>query len=268
LQAPARIERPLEPAKGLTEIHAETQTSTKTKETGLDYTNMSAYYDTIMTNGYYDYQAIASELMRHSFSGNSLEVGCGTGLILSELAQQCSTGKIVGIDLTQAMLAIAQERLRRFPHIQLVLQNVLHLSLPQRFDLAFSYGGVWYFCKDGNSEPVLVSHITNEADNHQGLQRISDHISTGGSFLLGIQGPHHNYRTDISSILTYSQQITPQSKGFTKDYSLSEGDKILMQQTTHYRTYSFSQAKAMLSTHGFEYKADNASQFFMQFKKR
>lgn len=66
---------------------------------------MSAYYDAIMTNGYYDYQAIVNELMHYSFSGNSLEVGCGTGLILEELAQRCSTGKIVGID--------AAERLQR-----------------------------------------------------------------------------------------------------------------------------------------------------------
>jgi len=229
---------------------------------------MPAYCDTIMTNGYYDYQTIANELMHYPVSGNSLEVGCGTGLKLEKFAQSCSTGKIVGIDLTQAMLAIAQERLRRFPNIQLILDNVMHLSLQQTFDLAFSYGGVWYFSKDVNTEPVLVSHIVDEGGNHQGLKRVSEHISPGGMLLLGIQGPHHDYRTAVSDGMTYSQQITPQANGFIKDYSLSDGAKVVMQQTTHYRTYSFVQAKSMLATHGLDYQANDTSQLFMEFKKR
>lgn len=229
---------------------------------------MSAYYDAIMTNGYYDYQAIANELMHYSFSGNSLEVGCGTGLILEELAQRCSTGKIVGIDLTQAMLAIAQERLHRFSNIQLVLENVMHLSLQQTFDLAFSYGGVWYFSKDANAEPVLVSHIVDEGDNHQGLEQVSKHLAPGGSLLLGIQGPHHDYQAAISGGMTYSQIITPQTTGFIKDYLLSDGATVLMHQTTQYRIYSFKQAKAMLATHGLEHQVDGISQLFMEFKKR
>ena len=30
-----------------------------------DYTNMSAYYDAIMTSGYYDYQGIVDSLLSH-----------------------------------------------------------------------------------------------------------------------------------------------------------------------------------------------------------
>ena len=86
--------------------------------------------------------------------------------------------------------------------------------------------------------------------------------------LLGIQGPHQNYQTAISGGITYSQQITPQTTGFIKDYSLSDGATVVMQQTTNYRTYSFTQAKAMLSNHGLEYQADITSQLFMEFKKR
>ena len=103
---------------------------------------MSTYYDTITTNSYYDYQAIANQLMHYPASGNSLDVGCGTGLILETFAQRCSTGNIVGFDLTQAMLVIAQERLRRFPNIQLILDNVMHLLLQQTYDLAFF---LWWY---------------------------------------------------------------------------------------------------------------------------
>jgi hypothetical protein len=52
---------------------------------------------------------------------------------------------------------------------------------------------------------VLVSHIVDEGGNHQGLICVSEHISPGGMVLLGIQGPHHDYRTAISGGMTYSQ---------------------------------------------------------------
>jgi len=68
--------------------------------------------------------------------------------------------------------------------------------------------------------------------------------------------------------MTYCQQITPQTTGFIKNYSLSDGATVLMQQTTQYRTYSFKQAKAMLASHGLTYQADDTSQLFMEFKKR
>ena len=50
-----------------------------------DYTNMSAYYDLIMTSGYYDYQKIVDNIVNQGQFDNVLELGCGTGLILQEL---------------------------------------------------------------------------------------------------------------------------------------------------------------------------------------
>ena len=44
-----------------------------------DYTNMSSYYDVIMTSGYYDYVQIVDDLERHGPFANILEIGCGTG---------------------------------------------------------------------------------------------------------------------------------------------------------------------------------------------
>jgi ubiquinone/menaquinone biosynthesis C-methylase UbiE len=53
-----------------------------------DYTNMSGYYDLIMTSGYYDYKKIVDGLLAHGPVHNVLEIGCGTGLILEELAKR------------------------------------------------------------------------------------------------------------------------------------------------------------------------------------
>jgi len=77
-----------------------------------DYTNMSAYYDVIMTSGYYNYAQIVDELEGHGPFTSILEVGCGTGLILEEIGKRQPQTPILGIDLTQAMLDIAQQRLK------------------------------------------------------------------------------------------------------------------------------------------------------------
>lgn len=80
-----------------------------------DYTNMSGYYDLIMTSGYYDYPKIVNELLAGPGFRSVLEIGCGTGLILEELASRKHDIDITGFDLTEAMLAIAKERLSKFP---------------------------------------------------------------------------------------------------------------------------------------------------------
>ena len=73
----------------------------------MDYTNMSAYYDVIMTSGYYDYPGIVDSLLSHRPIQNVIEIGCGTGLILEEIAKREPSMRLKGIDLTQAMLDIA-----------------------------------------------------------------------------------------------------------------------------------------------------------------
>ncbi|MEI7496344.1 MAG: class I SAM-dependent methyltransferase, partial [Betaproteobacteria bacterium] len=177
---------------------------------------MASYYDVIMTSGYYDYAKIVDSLVLQDSVEKVLEIGCGTGLILEELARRKSTLQISGIDLTAPMLAIAKERLKSFHNVSLSQQDVCNLNLPTAHDLAFSYGGVWYFVLDGDKEPFLVSHIPDHAANVQGLEKMAQHIAPHGTLLLGIQGPHHDYETVISNGMKYSQKIDPTDIGFTK----------------------------------------------------
>lgn len=232
-----------------------------------DYTNMSNYYDLIMESGYYDYTKIADSLVKFGPFENILEIGCGTGLILEELTKRQPAADIVGFDLTPAMLDIAGQRLASYPHIHLVQQNVTTLNLGQTFDLAFSYGGVWYFVVDGVNEPFMVSHIADDAPNHQGLERVAQHVVHGGRLLLGIQGPHRDYESSISNGMIYSQKIEANPHGFTKHYYLADGDQRLMAQTIDYRTYSFTQALALLGEYGFVHEPDLSGHQFMIFKK-
>ncbi len=218
-----------------------------------DYTNMSSYYDVIMTSGYYDYAQIVDDLTRHGPFTNILEIGCGTGLILEEFGRRHSSARITGIDLTEAMLQLARKRLAKFPTITLATQNVVELSLTENYDAAFSYGGVWYFVIDGDKEPFMVSHISGEADNLIGLKKLADRITSGGTLLLGIQGPHFNYEKPISNGMTYAQEVAPHDYGFTKHYYLIDEGRKVMAQTIDYRTYSWERTLGMLGDLGFTF---------------
>jgi SAM-dependent methyltransferase len=218
-----------------------------------DYTNMSAYYDVIMTSGYYDYGQIVDDLARHGPFENILEIGCGTGLILEEFGRRNTTARITGIDLTEAMLKQARKRLDKFPSITLACQNVVELSLDETYDAAFSYGGVWYFVIDGEKEPFMVSHIRHDAPNRTGLEKLAARISSGGMLLLGIQGPHFDYEKPISNGMTYAQEISPHDCGFTKDYYLIDEGRKVMAQTIDYRIYSWTQTLEMLGALGFTF---------------
>jgi SAM-dependent methyltransferase len=218
-----------------------------------DYSNMASYYDVIMTSGYYDYAKIVDNLVLQDQVEKVLEIGCGTGLILEELARRKSSIQISGIDFTGPMLDIAKKRLQPFENVDLSQQNVCDLTLTNAYDLTFSYGGVWYFVIDGEKEPFLVSHIPEHDANLLGIAKMAQHIAPRGTLLLGIQGPHHDYETVISNGMKYSQKIDPTEIGFTKHYYLSDGPQTLMAQTVRYRTYNFDQAKEMLSAHGLRY---------------
>jgi hypothetical protein len=114
----------------------------------------------------------------------------------------------------------------------------------------------------------MVSHIADEQANRLGFERLSQHMAPGGTLLLGIQGPHHDYETTISNGMVYSQRIDPTPIGFTKHYYLKDGAQTVMDQTVHYRTYSFSEAKALMGSFGLAYvDLADAHKMFLQFRK-
>ena len=78
--------------------------------------------------------------------GTILDVACGTGeferLILADHPQQ----RMIGVDLSENMLAIAQAKFDRYPHIQFQRASVESLPLPdQSVDLAVSANAFHYF---------------------------------------------------------------------------------------------------------------------------
>ena len=150
------------------------------------YTNMSTYYDVIMTPGPYDYEKIVHDLLDYLPFQSILEIGCGTGLVLEKLAKKLQhIERIMGMDITESMLTIAQERLRDFPNVFLSCQDVVNLTLNEQYDVAFSYGGTWSFVVDGDQEPFLVSHLSDDSDNQKSFAMVAKYVKKNGKLLLG-----------------------------------------------------------------------------------
>ena len=114
----------------------------------------------------------------------------------------------------------------------------------------------------------MVSHIADHAANVSGIQHLARHVNSGGKLMLGIQGPHHDYEKSVSNGMLYSQKIEPAEHGFVKHYYLAEDTHVVMSQTINYRTYTWSEALALLSAHGFEHDAQaEKSSHFIAFRK-
>ena len=218
----------------------------------MDYSAMAPHYDDIMVLGqYYDYEAVAEHLAAVTDARKVLEVGVGTGLVVQYLLKYRSDYDVVtGVDITSDMLAVARERLQFFPEVDLQEQNVVHLDLSGRaYDLAFSYGGIWYFVPDGDSY-AMVSHIRDDQGNARGLERVAAHLERGGLLLLGIQNPHSGYSRSLGDGTTYAQRLFPLDGGFRKEYLLTQDDAggaPLVHQVTDYRVYAFQEALDLLT---------------------
>jgi SAM-dependent methyltransferase len=240
-----------------------------------EYTRMAKYYDQIMLDGhYYNYTAITTTIME-AITGCGgdpavLEIGSGTGLILERLATHRPELRLTGVDLTPAMLAIAAKRLQPYPQITLQQQNVVTLQLERQYDLAFSYGGAWYFVAgDDGSASSLISHIRDPHENQLGLERLAAHLPSGASLLLGVQAPHTDYSRPISGDLLYTQHIRAIPDGFEKSYQLTRAGWPVMEQTTRYLTYPAEEAITLLDKCGFDAHANAApGSLFKEFRKR
>lgn len=77
-----------------------------------------------------------------------LDVGCGTGQTLLQLAERVGNrGRVVGLDVSEPMLTEAKARVSSagVSNVELVLGNAANQSLGEPFDVVFSRFGVMFF---------------------------------------------------------------------------------------------------------------------------
>ncbi len=103
---------------------------------------------------------------------NVLDLGCGTGLLMSRLANQCMA---VGVDPASAMLEIAGQQ-PNGDRVRWIEADARALQLDQRFDL---------IVLTGHAFQVFLS----EQDQRAVLQTIAQHLTPQGQFIFDTRNP-------------------------------------------------------------------------------
>lgn len=97
------------------------------------------------------------------------DLGCGTGTIAIPLFEQGY--KVTGIDLSEEMLARAEEKITNYsPRIRFLCQDLRELVLPEPCDVAIS------FCD-------TLNYILEEDDLQDVFTRVKQSLRPGGVFL-------------------------------------------------------------------------------------
>jgi len=67
-----------------------------------------------------------------------LDIGCGTGTLTAEMARLAHKGRVVGLDPSEDMLAMARAKTSMMDNITLTMERVEEMAFSEEFSLAFS----------------------------------------------------------------------------------------------------------------------------------
>ena len=138
-----------------------------------DYELMAPFYDLVnadLTEDLPFWLGLAAER-----GGPVLELGCGTGRVLLQLAREGQ--RAVGVDCSPAMLARARARLAQradlAQRVTMIEQDMRALALEEQFPLAIL--------------PLnTFGHLLTFEDQHLALVRVAEHLAPGGCCALDV----------------------------------------------------------------------------------
>jgi SAM-dependent methyltransferase len=132
------------------------------------YTGFASFYDRIMGDRTEEVDRIRSYLSMHVPGARSLlELGCGTGALLSGLAGEFD---LTGIDQSPQMLAIAAETV---PGAHLVQGDMTAFSLPDRFDVVICMFDT-------------LNHVASFDGWLSMFSCVHEHLAAGGLFIFDV----------------------------------------------------------------------------------
>lgn len=132
----------------------------------MTYQAFAKLYDELMYDQPYDQWAAITM----KFAGSTdrvLDVACGTGSVVSLLPV---TMHRVGIDLSEEMLAIANEK---DPAVHLLVQNMVEMDIGETFDVITCY------CDS-------LNYLTTLDDVQQFFHHVKAHLASDGTFIFDV----------------------------------------------------------------------------------
>ncbi|WP_369902558.1 class I SAM-dependent methyltransferase [Bacillus manliponensis] len=158
----------------------------------MRYEQFALLYDELMNDVPYDKwveftkQSLTQAGMNEA---KILDVACGTGNVTLPLVQEGYD--VVGVDLSEEMLTVAQQKLGEKGHmIPFYQQDMRELDVPGEFDC------VAIFCDS-------LNYLLQEDDIKETFRRVYHHLHTDGLFLFDIHSLykiHHVFQNETYTI--------------------------------------------------------------------
>lgn len=155
----------------------------------MTYESFAYWYDALMSDAPYDeWKDFVERKVRQYCAGAKrvLDIGCGTGELAVRLAKAGFT--VTGVDLSENMLAVAQEKAER-EHVNVALfqQNMTELDVPP-VDIAV------IFCDS-------LNYLLTESDVVQTFRRVYTTLQEGGLLLFDV---HSVYKMELFQGSTFA----------------------------------------------------------------
>jgi SAM-dependent methyltransferase len=147
----------------------------------LSYSTWARFYDAIIGDRSEELDRLHAYLSQYHPSALSvLELGCGTGAMLSGLAYRY---EVTGVDRSPEMLQIAADKL---PAHRLVQADITQVRLGQRFDVVLCVFDT-------------LNHLPSFADWQAMFERVHEHLAEGGLFIFDVNTVGRLRRLGISA---------------------------------------------------------------------
>ena len=234
-----------------------------------EYTAIVDYYDLLMTSGYYQYEKLAKAISSLiSSNQNIIEVGVGSGLLLEQLLAINPQYNLTGMDHTPKMIEAAKKRLGN--RVDLFTEDIVAMSITEKFDVAISNGGLCAFVDTGD-DCDFYTHLTDDESNLQALKNIANCLQPGGLFIINIQGVHDSYDRPLPGGIVYSQEIFPSKINqdcIEKNFYFKKDHEVVAHQQLTYRIFQGEAIEELFTRAGFKLQGkDESGQLFICAKK-
>lgn len=161
-----------------------------------------------------------------------VDLCCGTGAALARLKPLC-TEEVLGVDLSQGMLDVAQERLEQTPgpaKVGLMQSDVLDLNLAGRFDVLTCFGA--------------FGHILEGEQEERFVQTVYRALKPGGRFMFITSGRPDPMSWRVWAARAFNASIHARNALVDPPFHM------------YYLTFRLPRAQALLTAAGFDVQAE------------
>ncbi|MFD3447665.1 class I SAM-dependent DNA methyltransferase [Microbacteriaceae bacterium 4G12] len=154
----------------------------------MSYERFAFLYDELMSDVPYEkWVEFVERYMEHK--GSILDLACGTGNITLPLAKKGYN--VVGVDLSEDMLAVAQQKLAEVGlFVPFYQQDMRELDLSQTFDC------ITIFCDS-------LNYLLEESSIQETFQKVWEHLRDDGLFLFDVHSlykMHHLFQNQTYTV--------------------------------------------------------------------